>query len=243
MTEAAAAKQLTGVVIALSAEARSLVGRSIPVDQIYHQGSLRIYVCGMGADNARRATERLLQAGCKRLLSWGTAGALSETHRPGDLLLPEQVLTSARESYATDPVWRDETLKRLRCTSYPGILLSSDEVLRTRDQKQLAQRRYQAIAVDMESAAVAKLASSKKIPLLVIRAVVDSAEMSVPGFTLKTIDRYGRSKLFETLCAVASHPGSVGALLKLGSAFKQALLTLSQVAPLIHDEQDPHASV
>ncbi len=238
-----AVNQLTGVVVALCAEANCLTNSSVPVATPFRHRNLLIYVAGMGAENASHAAQVLIDAGCQRLLSWGTAGALMTNLRSGDLLIPTYVINAEGCHLETHTEWREKFVSLINRPAQSGPLLSSPEVLSTATRKQQAQQNSDAIAVDMESAAIARLAIQHSIPFMTIRTVVDTAEMSVPDYALQTIDRYGRSRPLKTLCAIARHPTSLAALIKLGSAFKQALRTLKDIAPVLTPEDTVHASV
>ena len=88
----------------------------------------------------------------------------------------------------------------------------------------------QAIAVDMESAAVAQLAHQAQIPFIAIRSIVDPAQLDLPkalNYAMTDSGVISISKLLRYLC---SHPGDLPRLIKLGLHFNAAKKTLKHLA-------------
>ena len=88
-----------------------------------------------------------------------------------------------------------------------------------------------AVAVDMESAAIAELASANNIDFLVVRAIADDADTGIPEAVLKHTNTLGRPDPLPFLFSCLKKPGQIKELFKLAKCYKQALKTLKQIAP------------
>ncbi len=56
----------------------------------------------MGVDKARIAAQTLLEQNVSALVSWGTAGALTENIQSGDLLLADSIVANDGNKYSFD---------------------------------------------------------------------------------------------------------------------------------------------
>lgn len=199
-------------------------------------GSASVLVGGTGPDNARRAAERLLESGVGGLVSWGCAAALHPSLRPGNLLLPRQVVGCDGSVLETAPDWHGRLRAALTAAKIPfddGDLAESPCIVATAENKRALAARSGVHAVDMESAAVARVARDRNKPFLVIRAVADPADMAVPSAVLRAMDAEGKVNLRRLLLALFARPGELPALIRLGLHFKAALDTLRRVHRVI----------
>lgn len=199
-----------GVVTGLEAEARLARRLGAPVE-----------AGGGTADGARAAAERLIRAGVRGLLSFGLAGGLDPALRPGDVLVPERVLSDSG-SWATDPALR-HALGRGRADPVFG----GGTVLATAAAKRDLHARTGAAAVDLESAEVAEVAQRYGLPFAVLRAVCDPAHRDLPLAALVALDGGGRIGMVRVLRAVAARPREVPALLALGADAARARRSLA----------------
>ena len=81
---------ITGIVIALPEELATLTSKRLKKGciEILNE-KLWIIYSGAGEENARFASELLVDNGVKRLISWGCAAALDSSLQSGDLVLAE----------------------------------------------------------------------------------------------------------------------------------------------------------
>ena len=188
----------TGVVAALEFEARCLGTRHRAAGALssLSDGSL-VSVSGIGADNAARAARTLVAAGAGALLSFGVAGALDPALGCATVVLPGTVLrrcvepgSSALLSYATFRPWRERLLSALhghvRVAS--GALLSTAAPVAAATLKAHLFHDTLAMAVDMESAAVAEVAAHHHLPFMAVRVILDTAADSLPESILRAFD-------------------------------------------------------
>ncbi len=74
-----------------------------------------------------------------------------------------------------------------------------------------------AVAVDLESGAVARVAAEHGLPFAVLRAICDPAERDLPPAALIALDRRGAIGLMRVIGSVLEHPTQVPALLALAA--------------------------
>lgn len=176
-----------GIVTGLHAEARVL--RGLPL----------VACAGAEPEAAARA---LVAAGAKRLLSFGLAGGLDPALKPGTLVLATKVV-AATEAWPTDDRWRRACLR-------PGMveaaLAGSDTAICARADKEVLHRASGAVAVDMESHAIARVAAAAGLPLLALRAIADPAGRALPQGVVRVIDGQGKISLAAALWALLTHP-------------------------------------
>lgn len=116
------------------------------------QSPIRVYQCGTGHDRAYAAACSALSAGASELVSWGVAGALVPDLSAGTILFPQQVLTPAAVTLATDSRWRMELYRELQpmFAVRDGSILETPDVLATRVVKAQAAQTSGAIAAAIE---------------------------------------------------------------------------------------------
>ena len=78
-------------------------------------------------------------------------------------------------------------------------MLGSRTILATEDAKRAAWRETGALAVDMESAVVARAADAAGIPFLVLRAIADPAVRELPSAALIPLAENGTPALARVL--------------------------------------------
>lgn len=222
-----------GIIAALPAEARA-AGATVapPGEPVTITDGVLLVRSGVGRERAGRAAESLLDAGAGALLSWGTAAALAPGLQAGNLVLPEEVLARDGIRYGVDGAWRERIVAALapRRVHRPTILAEAEEVLEDADAKRLLHTLSGASAADMESAAVAEACAGARVPLLVLRAVSDSARARLPDCALAAMNADGDVNPGRCLWKLFAAPGDLPALLRLAAGFRGACRSLSRVA-------------
>lgn len=219
-----------GILVALSSESECL-GGSAPRGTIeVLPGGARLLLAGVGLAAAAAGARALLEHGARALVSLGVAGGLCDSLRAGDLLLPERVLDAAGDLYAVDPGWRAALSERLAgaAREHAGLLVESAKVVVDPPAKRALGALHGALAVDMESGAIAAAARAAGVPLLVVRAVSDPCARALCPAAL-CVDRDGRLRKRAFLRSLARDPRQVWDLLALRSEFHAAQRTLRAV--------------
>jgi adenosylhomocysteine nucleosidase len=143
---------------------------------------VEIVVGGMGRERAETAARRLVERGVGGLVSWGVAGGLDPALEAGTVVLADAVVVEDGSMASTDAGWRRRLEAELdgRLPSITGTLYHSDEILSSVEEKRTVRDRWPAVAVDMETAAVAGVAHAAGLPWIAVRVVTDTASMSLP---------------------------------------------------------------
>jgi adenosylhomocysteine nucleosidase len=194
----------------------------------------QVVCAGASAARARALAGRLADAGCAGLVSFGLAGGLDPALATGALLLPGAVLAADGRAYPTDEAWRRRLIAACRGRWQQSVrdLAGCDVPVGDVAAKTALFASTRAAATDMESHAVAEVAASHALPLLVVRAIADPACRRVPPWLEGLIDADGRPRLSILLARLAAQPGDIVALARLGRDAKRALATLRGVAAL-----------
>ncbi|HEU4625416.1 MAG TPA: hypothetical protein VFS52_11665 [Steroidobacteraceae bacterium] len=220
-----------GFVCALEREARHFgVLRSGERWVRLHDGSL-LACAGMGKERAADAARMLVDVGATSLVSWGLAGALDPTLAAGTIFLPVEVIDRRGGGVPVSLTWHATLARQLvqyRATCI-GTILAAPRVLRTCAEKAGAFRETGARAVDMESGAVAEVASGLAVPFIVLRVIVDTAADSIPLAAIAAAGGASRIDVRTLLtCVVRAH--ELPALVRLGFRYRAARATLASMA-------------
>jgi adenosylhomocysteine nucleosidase len=221
-----------GIVCALPTEAKTLTRKTIAIGTILPLSEgVWLTVSGMGARRAQEAARLLLEQGAGSLLSWGTAGALDDTLRVGDLLLPQRILAMDGQEWSISSTWQELLYRKLATsiTSHLGALAESNGVLRIPPQRRTLAASCGAIAVDMESVAIARYAHQNRAPFLTIRAVSDTTQMVLPESLLKAVNPLGKLSRQDVLTEVILKPQDWLRIANLAKGLYAAKRTLRQV--------------
>ena len=237
---------ITGIVVALPEEIVTLTSKRIDKGHCVFIGDKILVACaGMGPANATAAAEMLIAKGATQLISWGCAAALEPSLRPGDLTLAERLIAADNEEITINSDWLMHT-KTLLTGSFPtlstrqkqailhtGTLTESTAIVSSGKVKKQLHSFTEALALDMESGAIAKVAQKYVIPFLAIRAIADPANTGLPDAVVYATNADGKVAIDKLLAYLVLHPAQLPELIKLGIYFNKAKQTLKQAAVLL----------
>ena len=224
--------RVVGVVCALRSEARFLGPIASPsaTVQPLADGSLRI-VSGAGLGAAAAGARALLSAGAEALLSFGLAGGLDPGLSAGRIIVPAEILAPDGTVSGCDAFWREHLAAALTAHApLGGRLASVPAPLAGIAAKRALFAAIGACAVDMESAAIARVAEGGGVPCAVVRVVVDRAGDAGPAAVMAAMDARGEVSPWRLCGALLREPGQLGALLRLARNFFLAGRSLRVVA-------------
>ncbi len=150
---------------------------------------------GMGLDPTRRVLNAILtDHSFRAILHTGYCGALTDSLHTADVVLYEDCLAVDPERSADGDApgfLPDERLfSRFRARldaweggAHLGRGLTVPRIVGRREEKVRLAQQWQAISVDMESAAVLECAARHRIPCAVARIVLDTCEQDLPDFS------------------------------------------------------------
>lgn len=218
-----------GICCALSAETKTLTDRKInPGDLVALNSHTLLALSGMGAKRAGDAAQRLIDAGAGALVSWGVAAAVDKILRPGDLILPQTVLSIAGDRFPVHRAWHTA----LRCALSPGLdfhtgtLVETREILTDERRKLELSLSHKALAADMETASIAHIALRYGVAFSVVRAVSDTVSMTIPQPLVNAVDPAGRIDPRTVLNDIVLRPRDWYRITRLGWGMRSACTTL-----------------
>jgi adenosylhomocysteine nucleosidase len=177
-------------------------------------------ITGMGFDRARSAIDWLLDKRTPKLvIAAGFAGALEPSLGVGSVVVGSEVIESEDQS------WRTAIPAELGDRHCGRILTSSVLVARASKKRSLF-RETGAIAVDMESAAIAEACQAKRIPCAVVRAISDTAATNLSP-ALERLLSQGQVSWPRALAAVIRHPSLIGEFRRLARDTRLAARNLA----------------
>lgn len=226
---------ITGIVVALPHEISSLSSTKIRQGScVLINAKTLVTRSGAGPENAAKAARLLLAQGAERLIAWGCAAALKVTLRAGDLVLPQTLYAAEKEQYSLLEInspWLQQTLAQLAAFQpLTGALVESTRIVTQAADKKTIQQQTQAIALDMESVAVAKIAKQNAVDVLVIRCIADPASMDLPRAVCYALNQQGNIVMPKLFWFLLTHVQELPRLIALGLSFNAAHNTLKQVA-------------
>jgi adenosylhomocysteine nucleosidase len=214
------------IIAALPREVKALVrgwtARELPGKiSVYTHGNAVVACAGMGAARVALAVEAARAAGpVTTLLSVGLAGACDPSLRVGGLV---------RAGVTIDA----RTGERFPKAEFWQVLVTGEGIASVREKARLFAS-YGAAAVDMEAAAVARLAQAHGLDFQAIKVISDEAD-----FELAELGRFATpdGQFRETAFAVHAmlRPPLWGKLMQLGGNSAKALKTLTDA---LHKELD-----
>lgn len=218
-----------GIVSALPIELSEFISRCQRVNNYKGEFTFRggrydgiriaVVESGMGYARARRATTALIEAHTpKWVLSCGFSGALLSEMKIGHIAVADSIVDQhGHEQTQTTPFPSDP-----RNGLYVGRLLTADEMIRTVAEKESLAEQHAAIAVDMESLAVAQVAREHKTRFMAVRAISDDMSTDLPPEILSIIGSTGAIRVGAALGSLVKRPGSFKDMMHLRENAHQA---------------------
>ena len=214
-----------GVITGLERESACL--NVFPADQ---RPAMRC--AGAKSARAHALALELAEEGCQGLLSFGTAGGLTAEQPPGRVIIASSVTAPDGRVFETSKAWLNRVQKIIGFDD--GITIAGMAgaalVVATPQTKKELGLATNAVAVDMESHAVAAVAEEVGVPFMIIRAVADPVDRSIPEWVLGKISDHGAPRYGAILAGLAVHPWDLPALIRLKLDSDRALHSLRGVA-------------
>jgi len=189
---------------------------------------------GMGRDRARRALAEVAERfSLECVYSIGYAGALDPSLQVGDLVYADKVMEVRLNTSETSGSGEIINTYEL-CEVYfgrpelnYGTLLTVDRVAATPQEKKKLREKYSAVAVDMETSALAEKAQARNLPFISVRCITDTADQELIDCSHLVEEDGGVSKL-KAGWHVLTHPGDLKGMIDLGKHAKLATANLTE---------------
>lgn len=212
-----------GIITGLKSEEAALAAVTAAAD------APLVRLSGARPARARAGVEALIGLGVEGVLSFGTAGAVTAAHRPGDLLVGASVQDDEGTRFPADEGWtgRIASLSGASPVDIAGI----DYIANAEDKGRFAAQGI--AAIDMESHWAAKLAAEAGLPFAILRAIVDPDGFDIPDYALDAVRPDGSISLLPVVAGLVMRPWTIGRLLDLNSYNKRAMESLGGAARVL----------
>lgn len=178
----------------------------------------RLVVCesGVGREAAEKATEDVIQLYEPHwVISAGFAAALRPELRRGHVLMASSVVDPQQHRLDVGFQLAPE-VARDNPALHVGTLLTVDQLIRERREKEQLAAQYDAIACDMETMAVAQVCQQRHVRFLSVRIISDQMDDALPPEVEHMLDQESvAGKLGAATRALWQRPGSVKDMWKL----------------------------
>jgi len=187
------------------------------------RGRCDAVVAGSDSSTLAEKIEAAIARGTRALLSFGICGALSPGLTLGAVVVATEVVCQ-NERWRADETWSRTLVSA--CDANAGVVAGSDSVLLTEDLKAALHRETRAIAADMESHIVARVANARGLPFGVLRAVSDDAHTALPPAAAFGLNTEGRIDYSAVLLSLLDEPLQFPALIRTGRDTNTAIKAL-----------------
>jgi adenosylhomocysteine nucleosidase len=193
---------------------------------LYRQRPVLLAWTGMGQQRAEASAQVLLaRYPVVAVLSIGFSGALEGELGVGDLVLASELAAISGPGgqgieparYEANPDLLATASGALKSTSLrvlSGPTVTAPDIISTPEGKQALGRQTGALAVDMESYWLAKMASERGLPFLALRAISDAQEDRLPPLQ-QILGADGEPRARPLAAYLIREPRSLPALLRL----------------------------
>jgi hopanoid-associated phosphorylase len=170
------------------------------------------------------ALTRAIRSGCEGLISFGVAGGLAPDLAPGTCIVASAIL-SENTRLQTDTRWSEKLLKTIP-GAICGMLMGASGPVATTETKRRLHAATGAIAVDMESHVVARVAAAHELPMAAVRVITDPAVRTLPKCALAAMRPDGTTDIGAMIRSVIRRPRELPALLQTALDARAARATL-----------------
>jgi adenosylhomocysteine nucleosidase len=207
---------------------------AIILQKIGHHTKSDIIWVGNKQGSAYTQANTLAKNGCEIIISFGFAGALDPQLSAGDLIIPKSVTDAEGNIYRTDYNLHQKLSSHFsnKFKVTVGELFGSTTIIWGADEKKRLFNRYNTKIVDMESLGVAQAAAENGCSFLIVRAISDTANQSLPKESLRSINLNNDIKIINILIDLAKNLNELPNLLRLAQNSRKAHICLRNVAKL-----------
>jgi len=179
-----------------------------------------------GGDGARLAQliEYSVAEGGQAIISFGIAAGLVPSLAAGACLVGREVLY-AGICHRADTAWTarmEEAIGTAMRVAIAGV----DRPLKSASEKRALNAESGAVAADMESHIVARLATRHRLPFAVLRVIADPAEREIPSAALAGLRSDGGLDPLGVISSLLQNLGQLPALIHLAADVRRAMTAL-----------------
>ena len=228
-----------GIIAALPAEAKCFHTTKINLKSPFEiERSIFLCISGIGYKSSLNAAKELIKLNVDAIISWGIAGATCDLVNTGDIILAKSI-KNHKNIYSTSVKWRKKIIEHFKDSSLNILnedVVSVEEVCNTPIKKIELFKKTKAVAIDMESAAIAEVAMSNNLDFITVRAIADNSALYIPDVVVKNIDNYGHIKIIKLITSCMFYPSQINQIFLLAKSYKKALKSLENFSTELKKE-------
>ncbi len=188
---------------------------------------------GYGNRSSESETKTYLNIKPDCIISFGFAGSTTEKLKCGDIIMPEKIVSKSGLVYETSKKYRMYFIKKLPKNSFDKTLYTSDQIINSITKKEEIFDRFNAFAVDMESASIQNIADEKNISFVCIRVILDDKFLCFPEEIENIINNESKISKIEIVKLLIRKPSIIFILFKISFYFVKSLIVLRKVSTKI----------
>lgn len=167
-----------------------------------------IAITGIAGNMAETKIKQLNKHGVKKLICFGTAGALKKSLKTGDCFLPLHVMDEQQNKIKVNQQLREHWQKKLQ--PFFSVLtqdtVESSRLCTDSIEKKSLHNKTHAWAVDMEAHKIACIALKYNFAYINLRFILDELEQALPFYTTQMITSNGKTNVKKCLLNFCFHP-------------------------------------
>ena len=173
-------------------------------------------MAAMIADGDRTAflLRHAIRKGARGIISFGVCGGLDPKLRSGKVVIASSVFAGKDEAYPSDLLWAQELLRMIPGAGYSPIA-GVPSTMTSFEERRDFHATTGAVAADMESQIVARIAAEFRIPFAACRVVLNPAHRILPRAALIKIGPEGKPRLRKIGGSVVRDPRELPRLSRL----------------------------
>ena len=157
--------------------------------------------------------ESAARSGYRGIISFGVAGGLDSRLRTGDWVVASAIVQS-QSARSTNATWSKNLIDAVGGARYAPIV-GVDAPVADPEQKRELHRTTGAVAADMESHVVAKLAAAHGLAFVALRVIVDPVERAIPRAALAGMGAGARADGAAVLRDLLARPAQLPSLVRV----------------------------
>ncbi len=173
------------------------------------------------------------------VISIGYAGGTHPDLKTGNLLIADRVLDTPKDGNPPEVITVTATLAEkaaslqksdehdFKYTLFKGCLLTVEQVIHRPEDKKALGEKYSALALDMETSELAKIAAKRDVPFLSVRAISDTVEEELVDVS-SFVEPDGEISKLKAGWYVLTHPASLRKFIALKDIAQQATKNLTE---------------
>lgn len=191
---------------------------------------------GTGAERARRATQALMDAHTPVwVISAGFSGALHPDLQLGDIVVANSIVDTAGQELRVDVKMSPDPERGW----HVGRIVMAGDIVRSVSEKRQLAEKHDALAVDMESLAVAQVCQQTGTRFMAVRVISDDLSHDLPPEVMSVFGGTGSLRAGAIAGALFKRPSSMKDMWRLRENAQHASERLARflnvVIPSLYD--------